>query len=351
MRISRLRLHEFRGWPDLDLRPGAHVLLAGVPRAGRSDIVVALTRLLDPASIRVPPTLADIRQQRAAPAKADDPTAPDEERSDQFDTLETGGTSKLQSDVGVDTLSLAALGEVEVTLVGLDQELEQLCDGFLEPLNGDEQVDETGNAAPDAPLGVRLSYRVSYDSRTDALEHVVFFPARSNPTTAQYARVPIAIRRALPIVVLNAKRPFQLRNGGVLRQLVVGRNADAASAAFRTLEQAVVAATDDLSTDETIAATINAVLEAGGLARHLVDAQPKEVQVRFRPEDGSLSALLRAVQPALELDDAGLLTLSNHGSTATAVLGAAEALLLTASVGDAVVLGDDFGDDLDAATA
>ena len=68
MRISRLRLHDFRGWADLDLRPRTHVLLAGVPRAGRSDIIVALTRLLDPAFIRVQPTLADVRQQRTGAA-------------------------------------------------------------------------------------------------------------------------------------------------------------------------------------------------------------------------------------------------------------------------------------------
>ena len=68
MRISRLRLHDFRGWADLDLRPCTHVLLAGVPRAGRSDIIVALTRLLDPAFIRVQPTLADVRQQRTGAA-------------------------------------------------------------------------------------------------------------------------------------------------------------------------------------------------------------------------------------------------------------------------------------------
>jgi hypothetical protein len=50
---------------------------------------------------------------------------------------------------------------VEVTLVDLDPELAQLCDGFLEPVDGDDQVDQTGNAAPDVSFGVRLSYRVS----------------------------------------------------------------------------------------------------------------------------------------------------------------------------------------------
>jgi len=39
VRISRLRLQDFRGWSHLDLCPRTHVLLAGVPRAGRSDVI------------------------------------------------------------------------------------------------------------------------------------------------------------------------------------------------------------------------------------------------------------------------------------------------------------------------
>jgi putative ATP-dependent endonuclease of the OLD family len=68
VRISRLRLQDFRGWSHLDLRPGAHVLLAGVPRAGRSDVVAALGRLLDPFATRLQPVLTDIRQWRQVPA-------------------------------------------------------------------------------------------------------------------------------------------------------------------------------------------------------------------------------------------------------------------------------------------
>jgi hypothetical protein len=163
--------------------------------------------------------------------------------------------------------------------------------------------------------------------------------------------VPTAVRRALPVVVLNAQRPLQLRAEGLLRRLVTDRNADGASAAFRALEEAVALAADGLCADGTIAATVDAVLQAGGLARHLSETSPTATAVRFRPEDGSLSALLRAVQPAIELDEAGLLTLSSHGSTAAAVLAAAEALLLAATVEGAIVLGDDFGDGLDAASA
>ncbi len=354
MRISRLRLQNFRGWAELDVRPAGHVLLAGVPRAGRSDIILALTRLLDPASIRVQPLLTDIRQQRGAPrhtvgeppgiggAGSDDETMHAEQLQAGLAEAEAGAAAGVE---------LAAYAEVEVTLVELDAELEQLCEGVLEPVDVDGQVDESGNAATDAELGVRLAYRVSYDADADAVTAAVFFPVRSNPVTEQYVRVPAAVRRALPVVVLNAARPLQLRAEGVLRRLVTDRNAVAAASAFRALEQAVAIATDALSADPTIAAAVDAVLQSGGLAGHIADAAPTAADVRFRPEDGSLSALLRAVQPALDLDDAGLLTLSNHGSTAATVLAAAEAVLLSASVEGAVVLGDDFGDGLDAATA
>lgn len=353
VRISRLKLHNFRGWADLDLRPVGHVLLAGVPRAGRSDIILALTRLLDPASARLQPTLADIRQQGSAAPPVD--TDPQEDGAGAEDPNQDADNEAVAAGdpAGVIETVVAPLecAEVEVTLVELDAEFEQLCEGFLEPLDGDGQVDESGDAASDAALGVRLAYRLSYDPHADALTPVFFFPVRSSPTTEAYARVPAAVRRALPVVVLNTARPLQLRAEGGLRRLVTDRDADAAVAAFRALEHAVAAATDALSSDPAIAGMVDAVLQAGGLAGHLADAPPTAADVRFRPEDGSLAALLRAVQPALKLDDAGLLTLSSHGSTTMTVIAAAEALLLAASVEGAVVLGDDFGDGLDAATA
>ncbi len=350
MRISRLRLQDFRGWSHLDLRPRTHVLLAGVPRAGRSDVTAALGRLLDPAAIRLHPVLTDIRQRRQVPATT--PTDADSTAVPAPDTSAAGDADgDAVADAGCVEPAPADYAEAEVTLVDLDPELEQLCDGFLEPLDPDGQVDVSGSAAPDGRLGVRLSYRVRYDPDADALDHVLFFPVRSNPANGKYARVPTAVRRALPVVVLNAQRPLQLRGEGVLRRLVCERDADGASAAFRTLEQAVAAATDRLSADKVIAATVDAVLQTGGLAQRLAEVAPTASDVRFRPEDGSLSALLRAIQPALDLDDAGPLTLTSHGSTATAVLAAAEALLLAASTSGVVVLGDDFGEGLDAATA
>jgi putative ATP-dependent endonuclease of the OLD family len=354
VRVSRLRLKDFRGWSELDLRPEGHVVVAGVPRSGRSDVIAALTRLLDPAYIRVQPSLADIRRHRGGGStRADDastvdgsaaPTPPEDQPANATTDGSAGGDA-------ADEPVLAPYAEVEVTLADLDAELEQLCDGSVEPLDVDDQIDDSGNAAFDAKLGVRLCYRVTYDPIADGLEHVVYYPARSDPAAGQYARVPGATRRALPVIVLSAQRPLQLRAEGTLRRLVDDRDASGASEAFRALEQSVATATTSLAAHPTISATVDDVLQVGNLSHHLTGTPITAEAVQFQPEDGSLSALLRTVQPALNLDDAGLLGLSNHGSTTTAVLSAAEALLLATTTDRAVVLGDDFGDGLDAATS
>jgi putative ATP-dependent endonuclease of OLD family len=353
VRISRLRLVNYRGWQSLDLRPRGHVLLAGVPRAGRSDIIVALTRCLDPASTRAQPLFTDIHQRvslaptEATPAEQGEPLAAGTKRDGPDPSEEEAAKAEEALEGG----SGATFAEVVVTLVDLEPEVEQLCDGYLEPLDADGQIDEGPEADPDAPLGVRLAYRVSYDEVADTVTSVVYFPARSTPEAEQFTRVPAMVRKALPVIVLEGGRPLQLRSEGTLRRLVADRDPDAAAAALRQVAEAVTAATDALSADPVIAETISAVLSAGGIGRRLGDKEVTADQVKFRTEDGTLSALLRTVQPALELDAGGLLALRNHGSTAAAVLGAAESLVLASALPSPIVLADDFGEGLDAATA
>lgn len=351
MRITRLLLSNFRGWRSLDLRPGSHVLLAGVPRGGRTDIVAALTRCLDPESMRAQPLLTDIHQRKGPKAVVAAGEADDGRSSvaseEEFQKL---GDDETPPDGGVVT-ARGTFAEISVTLAELDPEVEQLCDGYLEPLDGEGQVDDKAEADPEAPLGVRLAYRVTYDEEADSLEQVLYFPARSTPEAGQFSRVQAAVRRALPVIVLNDTRPLQLRAGGTLRRLVANRNPEAAAEAFRRVAESVTTATDTLSADPVIAETLNAGISAGGIARRLGDTPVTAEQVKFRTEDGTLSAILRTVQPALELDTGGLLPLRNHGSTTTSVLAAAESLLLTSALPEPIVLADDFGEGLDAATA
>ncbi|MGQ4482630.1 hypothetical protein [Streptomyces sp. SAS_276] len=334
--MTRLLVSDFRGWKSLDLRPRDHAVVAGVPRAGRSDVIEALARVLDPDAAHGP-ALSDLHQGASAEGENEGQSSPSSDGSE-------GAQPEPSESPRVST------AEVEVTLSDLDPEIEQLVDGHLQPLDASGSASESDEADPSAVQCVRLTYRLSYDRETETLESVVYYPAGSNPETGKFARVPVAVRRALPVITLNAGVPLQLRAGGNLRRYVEERDPKAAVAAFEVLRDAVGQAVAALSADPAITEAVDAVLAVGGTGERLGDSPITAGDVGFLAEDGSVSALLRALRAALRLDSAGLLALANHGSTATAVLSMAEALLL-ADVPGAVVLADDFGDQLDAATA
>lgn len=321
MHVTQLRAVDFRGWHHLDLRPQGHAVIIGEPRSGRSDLVVALRRVLDPRSTRAQPTTADIRQSIGLPG-------PD----------------------GTPGVNLAAFGEVVVTLAGLPVEVEQEADGALEPLLSDGTVDLSGEADPGAQLGLRIAYRVSYDIATDSIEHRVYYPSLSDPTTDKYLRVPTTVRILLPVVFLDSVRPLQLRAEGLLRRLVSESDPVGSGAAFHTLEAEVVAAATALSANSAIEGVLDAVVSDNGPARRIGDGPITAKDINFLPDDGSLAGLLRSFQPVLRLDEAGVLPLMSHGSTTTAVLSAAEALVLAQSTAGSVIVGDDLGEGLDGPT-
>ena len=251
---------------------------------------------------------------------------------------------------GTPNVALAPFAEVEITLANIPNDVEQEADGALEPLVAAGTVDLSGNAAPGAPLGLRLAYRVSYDPATDSVEHRVYYPILSDPTSDKYIRVPTAVRTLLPVVFLDSARPLQLRAEGALRRLVSDNDPVTSAAALHTLEGDVAAAASALSANKAIEGVLDALLADTGPARRIGDGPVTAKDIQFLPDDGSLAGLLRAFQPVLRLDDAGALPLESHGSTTTAVLSAAEALLLAASTMGAVIVGDDLGEGLDGPT-
>jgi hypothetical protein len=97
----------------LDLRPRGHVLLAGVPRSGRSDIIAALSRVLDPETSRTP-VVTDLWR------------APE------------------QAATGLDEGPPVAVAEVEVTLAELDPDT---GNGSVRPRPGDHPPRAPGDLA------------------------------------------------------------------------------------------------------------------------------------------------------------------------------------------------------------
>lgn len=348
MRITRLRAANFRGWSSLDLQQGGHVVALGEPRAGRTDLVAALVRVLDPRSTRMSPVVTDIHQSLLASGAADDL---EEEADSAEDAAESETSSAAHGGTSEIRIGRAPYAEVEVTLVDLGPDLEQEALGAIEPLDEDCQVDESGNASPLATFGLRIAYRVTHDSVADSLDHVVYYPATSNPATGQFVRVPTAVRQLLPVIFLDSSRPLQLRAEGLLRRLLNDRDPDAVSDALRALEAQITAAAGALSTAPVVSQLLDAVLSPTGPARRAGDRPVTASDIQFLPDDGTLAGILRAVQPVIALDQAGPLALSIHGSTTTATLAAAEAMVLAASTQGAIIIGDDFGEGLDSGTA
>lgn len=287
--------------------------MVGEPRAGRTDLVEAMRRVLDyrSTSSRVDPL--DVHR----PPSAVDPTA---------------------------------LTEVEVTLVDLGASLEQLLDLRLEALDPTTGMPATPSRSADAVLGLRLCYRARYDDQSGTGEHWVDYPKASDPVAGQFARAPRVEREALPVLLLDRLPPLQLRAEGLFRALIAESTPTELEAALNLLRGQVAAATDALSASAPVRKQAAALMAEGAAQILEVDGAAPEDSISFTAEDGSTAALLRAIQPALALDAAGPLPLSAHGSTATDVLSLSEAAL-SASAPQSVLVIDDFGDRLDAASA
>lgn len=309
MFVSRVRVQRFRGFEAAELCLGGHVAIVGEPRAGRSDLLLALRRVLHPRSTsgRVDPL--DIHQPSA-----------DE------------------------------LTEVEVSLTELGDDLEQLLDARLELLDPRTGLPASKDDEWELELGVRLCYRARYDNETDTGEHWVDWARDSDPANESFARARRAEREALPVAWIQSDRPFQVRAEGAFRTLMDGARPASVKNALDGLIGDVDEATETFSQSDAVSETVTDVLNAGVEALMGID---DPCGVSFVADDGSLAGLLRAIRPALDLDEGVVLPLTNHGSTASAVFASAEAVAAAQRQEDEglVVLADDFGDTLDAAGA
>jgi putative ATP-dependent endonuclease of OLD family len=129
VRITRLRATNFRGWAELDLRQSSHALVVGEPRAGRTDLVLALTRVLDPRSTRAQPSIADIHQYVAPQTAPASTEAAATSGGAQQAPAETPAAESPAVEGSTAMVVHADFGEVEVTLADLDADLEQEADG------------------------------------------------------------------------------------------------------------------------------------------------------------------------------------------------------------------------------
>lgn len=315
MQIFEVSLRRFRGFEHLTVQPIDHVALIGEPRAGRSDLIEGLRRVLTSDGVRY--------------------TTPSELDFWMVDTDERA--------------------EVEVVLGDLGADLEQ---DFVDHLEAWD-VEEGALAAPRPPTDaaavddttwvLRLCYRATWDDEQEQATHWVDFPDESDPVNGIYAKVPRRLHDLLPVVVVESRgRPLRLGPRSDFRRLLEGADSGSLAEAFTDLVDTVAAAGEALAKTADIKASVGEVLKPveGPLG---IDARD-DTLVQFVPEGGSLSGVLRTLQPAIDLGPPGHLPLHRHGATASALVQAGEAI---AALGEAgvIVLVDDFGEDLDSISA
>ena len=232
---------------------------------------------------------------------------------------------------------------IEVALVGLPEDTEQLLQDRLDLLDPTTGLLAQQDESDDAELGVRLRYCLCYDSDEETLEHWIEYPKAGG-------RVPRAEREQLRALVLDRGTPLQLRAEGALRRLANDPDPEALARTLQAFAADIGHATQTLAESDEVQAALRLVTTYGAGRLLQLDPSDPTSAIGFTAEDGSLAALLRAVQPTLDLDAAGTLPIGAHGSTASAIFAAAEASAIADASG-AIVLADDFGDQLDAASA
>lgn len=288
----------------------------GEPGAGRSDLIDALDRVLSPdfARLRVPT---------------------------EFDFYNRD-TSKR--------------AEVEVTLGDLGDELEQEFLDHLEVWNREEKILVDELSDPEAidregyDLVVRLCYRASWVQKEETAEQWVDYPKTSDPDAGNFDRVARQQRAILPFVVIGEQnRIFDLSPRSGFRRLAESGSGDDFTQALMTLENQIDQLAVNFSRTQQVSSALENILTPLRTPLRFGRAAAAEI-VRFLPEGGALSGLIRSLSPAVDAQDGvGTLPLRRHSSTLVTMLRLAQALAEVGTRG--VIAIDDFGEGLDGPSA
>ena len=259
MRVARLEITRFRGFQSFLLVPRDNVVIVGEPRAGRSDLIDALRRILDPRSTQARPSEWDVYRPLPEPAVA-----------------EAGSDAALP------------LTSIEVSLLDLSSEIEQDLDERLELLDPESGEVAGSGESDDAELGIRLTYYLRYDQDEQQLEHWLEYPKTGR-------RVPRIEREALRGFVLEHKPPLQLRAEGALRRLASEPDPDTLADTLETFADRIAGATTALAESDEVQAALRIVVDHGPRRLFELDEDEPTAGIGFTAEDGSMAALLRAV--------------------------------------------------------
>lgn len=319
MKIRELHIQNFRGLSDLTIRPNGHVVLMGEPRAGRSTVVNALARVL-----------AFSRGRR------DDITELDFHRGDTSEpiriTLTIGELDPQSQQEFFDHLEVWDEGEAHI----------------VEKTDSPDQIDLARYS-----WAVRIAYEAQWVADRGSADDHVFFPKQSDPSADHFVRVRRPDLDALNFRSLRprSERPLVLGPRSDFREVVDRIEADEMdfATAIGNYVEGVGEAARYLDGSDQMRTALAEVLAP--LRVLLGTPDDGERSVRFMPDDGSTSGLLRSLGATFDFGDgAGPLPLWRQGQSVESVLKVAEVVAAVAQV-EPILAIDDLGDGMDTAAA
>ncbi len=314
--VRQVSIRHFRGFDAFSTKLPDHVVLVGEPGAGRSDLIEGLIRVLD----------GDYWRSR---------------RGDELDFHD---------------LDVSRPAEVELVVGGLDEDAQDALSYQLELWDNKDEVfvgeladpsliDETRHE----PV-VRLTYRLSM-GEDGRLEEEVFW-TKFGGDDPQLVRA--TQRQFLPFLWQRgwSSRALDLAGRGDLRELIDLQAGPPFEEAVKEFLVAVGNAAKIFSEHERVGGALDELM--GGLrqVRRFDPDAPASDALRFLPDGGASSGLLRSLAAALTLQQGpALLPVNRHGSSVGAALRGGMLLAGAKRSAGSIVAIDELSSDLDPALA
>lgn len=303
----------------MPLKPSGNVVLMGESGAGRSDLINAISKVLDP------------------------------------DVIRTGSTTELDFHQRNTEIPI----DISVTIGNLGSDLEQHFLNYLEvwDIEGDRLIEES--ESPEEVAGqnrewvLRVAYRGQWLPDQERCDDLVYYPKYSDLSTQSFRRASIADIERLGFTLLRYEsgRILDLGSRGIFRKIVQRSPGDDFTAALSGYVQSIADAAAQFTASNQVKAALGEVIVSMREILRIQAAADVSQLISFSPEGGSPSGLLRSLGPTIDLGGgAGALPAWRQGSTVGTLFRLAESIAL--STGSRVIVAvDDLGDGMDPASA
>lgn len=313
--IRHVSISRFRGFENFEVVLRANAVLVGEPGAGRSDLIEAIARVLDPETLRA-------------------------RRASDLDFF------------GLDTSQDV---HIEMAIGGLSPGATVALTRYLEIW--DSQADVLLRSLPPGTVrdpdrhefAVRLGYRLWLEA--DQIREVIYWPKFADRSLGAYPLARQVDREQIPFLLQRGlgTRPLDLAPRGEFRGVIARQPAAAGySGAVETFLSAVEAAAAGFTADPAVNSALEEVLQEVRESRRLGDATPAASLISFLPEGGSEAGLLRSLAAAATLDGAPPnLPTARHGASVLASLRGGLLTAVARRAAGAIVAVEDLGGEID----